>query len=390
MGVERGKVSVLEPEPGAFQQVTKSLVESGFEVSLHASSDKLLPTIHRTSPDAAVIPVTADELQSATLIADLRAKSRDIPIVLVADETTVSQVGALLEVGASAYLILPHVDLALVAYTIESCMARRVELRRQQRSEKELKQLNRALVDSVSALEEDQQAGFRVQQGMMPESPFSTDALTLRHMIVPSLILSGDFIDYFELPDGRLLLYIADVSGHGAQGAIVTVLLKSLSARVANEFDELGLEGAGSILEWFNRELVACRLEQHVTMFLGVIDHEGKRLVYANAAHFPATILQTGEGSEYLNMGGLPLGLAPATRYPEWETLLPDQYTMVMFSDGVFEILPEKTLQAKEQHLLSLVKEDNGDIDSMADHLGLGAVKDVPDDIALFTVARAG
>ena len=156
MGVERGKVSVLEPEPGAFQQVTKSLVESGFEVSLHASSDKLLPTIHRTSPDAAVIPVTADELQSATLIADLRAKSRDIPIVLVADETTVSQVGALLEVGASAYLILPHVDLALVAYTIESCMARRVELRRQQRSEKELKQLNRALVDSVSALEEDQ------------------------------------------------------------------------------------------------------------------------------------------------------------------------------------------------------------------------------------------
>lgn len=390
MGVERGEVSVLESEPGAFQQVTTALSESGFEVSLHTSAEELLPTIRKSSPDVVVIPVSADPLTSATLIADIRQKSGELPVVLAADETTVSQVAPLLELGANSYWILPHIDASLVAHTVESCMALRVEKRRQKRGERELKQLNRALVDSVSALEQDQQAGFRVQQGMMPDSPFSTDDLTLRHVIVPSLILSGDFIDYFELPDGRLLLYIADVSGHGAQAAIVTVLLKSLSARLANEFQDLGLSGAGSILEWFNRELVSCRLEQHVTMFLGVIDRHGQRLLYANAAHFPATILRTDKGSEYLQMGGLPLGLTPATRYPERETQLPDEYTMVMFSDGVFEILPETTLAAKEQHLLSLVQEDNGDIDSMVDHLGLAGVREVPDDIAVFTVARAG
>ncbi len=390
MGVERGEVSVLEPEPGAFQQVTTSLQQSGFTVTLHAADTDLIAGIRKSSPDVAIIPVLEDAVAAAMLVADLRAKNGELPIVLVGDETSVARLAPLLEAGAEAYFILPHVDGSLVVFTIESCMARRAERRRRRRSDKELKQLNRALVESVSVLEEDQQAGFRVQQGMMPETPFSTDELTLRHLIVPSLILSGDFIDYFELSDGRLLLYIADVSGHGAQGAIVTVLLKSLSARLVNEFDELALRDAGSILEWFNRELIACRLEQHVTMFLGVIDKHGRRLTYANAAHFPATILKTEQGSEYLKMGGLPLGLHEMARYPEHQADLPDQYTMVMFSDGVFEILPEQTLQAKEEHLLSLVRDDDGDIESMADHLGLGAVKDVPDDIALFTVARAG
>ncbi len=52
--------------------------------------------------------------------------------------------------------------------------------------------------------------------------------------------------------------------------------------------------------------------------------------------------------------------------------------------------MPQQTLKAKEEHLLTLVECDKGDIDTLADHLGLGEVKEVPDDIAVFTVARAG
>ncbi|MDZ7686102.1 MAG: SpoIIE family protein phosphatase [Gammaproteobacteria bacterium] len=390
MGAERGEVSVLEPESGAFRQLTSPLLEGGFEVALHTASDELLTLIRKASPDVVFIPVSDDTITSGNLIADIKAKSGELPIILVADEMSVAQLTPLLQAGATSYLLLPHIDASLVVYTVQSALEHRREIRRHKRSERELKRLNKALVESAGALERDQRAGFRVQQGMMPESPYSTDDLTLRHLIVPSLILSGDFIDYFELYDGRLIAYIADVSGHGAQGAIVTVLLKSLSARLANEFEELDVDGAGSILEWFNRELIACGLEQHVTMFLGVIDRHGRRLHYANAAHFPATILRTDKSTEYLEMGGLPLGLYDGARYPERETELPDEYTMVMFSDGVFEILPEQSLKAKEDHLISLVKGDNGDIDSMADHLGLGAVKDVPDDITLFTVARVG
>lgn len=390
MGGGRGEVVVLEPEADALQRVKSSLSDSGYEVSALTAPTSPLPHISRNAPDILFLPAGDDTLATVRLMAEIHAKQGELPIVIVATETQVSRLAPLLQGGAAAYLVMPHFDAALVDHTVTRCLDQRRQLQRRKRSERELKKLNKALVESVRALEQDQQAGFRVQQGMMPESPFSTDDLTLRHLIVPSLILSGDFIDYFELPDGRLLLYIADVSGHGAQGAIVTVLLKSLSARLANEFDELSIDSAGGILEWLNRELIACRLEQHVTMFLGVIDQGGGRLQYANAAHFPATILQSAAGAEYLEMGGLPLGLQAGARYADREAQLPEQYTMVMFSDGVFEILPEQSLKAKEAHLLSLVKGDNGDLDVMADHLGLGEVKDVPDDIAVFTVARAG
>ncbi len=390
MGVGSGMVFVLDGEPDTTQKLTTSLSNSGFEVTTHTASGDLLTQTTKNFPDLVLLPVSRDIDRASQVIKDLRSRSDDLPIVLVMSESNIEPLAGLLEDGATNYLILPHATAELISHIARTSIDVRRELRRYKRNEKDLKKLNQALIESVRALEQDQQAGFRVQQGMMPESPFSTDGLTLRHLIVPSLILSGDFIDYFELPDGRLVFYIADVSGHGAQGAIVTVLLKGLSARLANEFDELQLDDAGKVLGWFNQELIACRLEQHVTMFLGIVDKGAGRLHYANAAHFPATILQSAQGTKYLEMGGLPLGLYEGARYSGRETALPESFTMVMFSDGVFEILPEQSLQAKEDHLLSLVKGDNGDIDSMADHLGLGVVNEVPDDIAVFTVARAG
>ncbi|MBD3647377.1 MAG: serine/threonine-protein phosphatase [Pseudomonadales bacterium] len=225
---------------------------------------------------------------------------------------------------------------------------------------------------------------------MMPETPFSVGNVTFAHKIIPSLILSGDFIDYFELPDRRLLFFIADVSGHGASSAFVTVLLKSLSRRLEHEFEDLNLQGTSDILAWINRELLQCDLEQHVTMFLGVVDKSKKKLEYSNAAHFPGVILSSAEATVFLEIGGLPLGLYRSAEYESRHVNLPEAFTLVMFSDGVFEIMPQETLKAKEENLLSLVKYGNRSIENLTDHLGLDAVQDVPDDIAIFTVAKAG
>ena len=224
----------------------------------------------------------------------------------------------------------------------------------------------------------------------MPQTPYTVGRITFAHYLQPSLILSGDFVDYFELQDGRLLFFLADVSGHGASSAFVTVLLKSLSRRLLREFDSLGFTGTASMLDWFNRELLACELEQHSTMFLGLFDRDCESLQYSNAAHFPATILSSAESTDYLEIGGLPLGLYKGASYTESTALLPDQCSLVLFSDGVFEIMSEQTLKLKEEALLALVRCGSRDIDALIETLGLEDVKNAPDDIALFTVAKAG
>lgn len=390
MSVGRREVLVLCEVASTAEEVRSSLSGSGFEVIPADTGDDFLSRITKASPDVILLPVSQSTPNPEEFLLKIRERAPDLPVVLLADPDSVDSVVPLLEAGADDFLIWPGSPEKLLFHILSRNVSQRQERKKRRRSERELKKLNRTLVESLKLLEQDQQAGFRVQQGMMPETPFLTDGLKLEHLIVPSLILSGDFIDYFELPDGRLLFYIADVSGHGAPGAIVTVLLKSLSSRLYNEFDELGLVDAGEILGWFNRELLACNLEQHATMFMGLVDASGERLQYANAAQFPASILSGDGDTRYLEMGGLPLGIYPTGNWQCREVALPKTFTMVMFSDGVFEILPEATLKAKEQHLLSLVQSGNGDLDLIADHLGLGEVKDIVDDIAVFTVARAG
>jgi sigma-B regulation protein RsbU (phosphoserine phosphatase) len=389
MSVGRREVLVASETASANNKITESLDDSGFEVSIITTPEACLSKIGDDAPVLVFLSLSSPGIDAPELLEGIRKLEAELPVILMADEQSVAQVVPLLGAGATDYLLFPVADPSLVRYTVKRSIERRQETRRRKRSERDLKRLNRALVDSLKVLERDQQAGLRVQQGMMPESPFVLDSLTLSHRIVPSVILSGDFIDYFELPDRRLLFYIADVSGHGTSGAIITVLLKSLSTRLYNEMEELGLANAGEMLGWFNRELLACGLEQHVTMFLGVIDKNGRTLRYANAAHFPAAILSTPKSTQYLEMGGLPLGIYDTAGYRSREVVLPESFTLVMFSDGVFEILSEETLRAKEEYLLSLVK-CGGDIEVLADHLGLGEVKEVPDDIAVFTVARAG
>lgn len=390
MSVARKEVLVVSDSASTGKQVVTSLADSGYDVIVVSTEDDCLTRIQENAPVLVFLGLGSTAICADTLLSRIREVEPELPVVLMCGQDCGAELVPLLEAGATDYVLFPVVHPSLISFVVKRNIDRRRETRKRKRSERELKKLNRALVDSLKVLEQDQQAGSRVQQGMMPESPFQSKGITLSHTIVPSLILSGDFIDYFELPDQRLLFYIADVSGHGTSGAIVTVLLKSLSSRLYNEFDELGFQGAGEILGWINRELLTCGLEQHVTMFLGLIDNNGRRLQYGNAAQFPAAILSAGGATGFLEMGGLPLGIYDTARYQSRTVALPAEFALVMFSDGVFEIMNEASLTEKEEHLRSLVECGHRDVGSLTDHLGLSEVKEVPDDIAVFTVARSG
>ncbi len=240
--------------------------------------------------------------------------------------------------------------------------------------------------ERLRALIADQQAGFRVQRRMMPDAPCTLGDVELDHRIYPSLILTGDFVDYFPLPDGRVLFYLADVSGHGASSAFVTVLLKNLSRHLEREFSELNLTGTGTILKWMNEELLLGELEHHLTLFLGIVDREAATLEYSNAAHFPAAILSGGGRTRYLEAGGRPLGLFKRVSYPTRRVTLPESWRLVLFSDGVLEIMPQITLKDKESHLLSLIECGVENVDALAEGLGMEETSGLPDDVAVLTV----
>ena len=240
----------------------------------------------------------------------------------------------------------------------------------------------------LESLERDQRAGRYVQQRMLPPSPHEIGGYRLSHRVQPSMILSGDFVDYQRLGAGHFMFYIADVSGHGASSAIVTVILKNFSRRVRRDHRSGGTPDPNAILALLNRELLEQGLGKHVAMFIGIVDLADDTVTYANAGHFPHAIHASGDGAVFLESRGKPVGLFEDVDYDLATVPVEPGDSLVAFSDGVLELMAEDGLPAKESRLVDCAAESAPDIAALWSGLGLAESGPGPDDMTCLVVAR--
>jgi serine phosphatase RsbU (regulator of sigma subunit) len=230
-----------------------------------------------------------------------------------------------------------------------------------------------------------------MQLSMLPETPWQTDDLQFAHKIIPSLYLSGDFVDYFRLDQHRVAFYLADVSGHGASSAFVTVLLKFMTTRLLYESrrnGQLPVFKPSEVLGHINRGLINCKLGKHVTMLGGVIDQQTNQLTYSIGGHLPLPVLYTPGEARFLQGKGLPVGLFENAVHEDFVLDLPECFSLTLLSDGIFDLLPGDSLKDKEASLPQLISAAGGTLEGIGKTLGLASVEDMPDDIALLVLSR--
>ncbi len=149
----------------------------------------------------------------------------------------------------------------------------------------------------------------------------------------PASHISGDFYNWFELPDGRMVVAVGDVTGHGMAAAF---LMATAQLLVRNTMMRLG--DPGRCLEEVNRQLcVQVFNGQFVTMLLMILDLKRNKLQIATAGH-PAPLLADGESFHPLTLEPqLVLGVDRDTRYvTETHALTPDA-SLLLYTDGVVE-----------------------------------------------------
>lgn len=241
------------------------------------------------------------------------------------------------------------------------------------------------LHEHVEELQRDQRAGRYIQMGMLPPNPMGIDRYHLQHRIIPSLILSGDFVDYFRITDRYFALYIADVSGHGASSAFVTVLLKNFSRRLRREYRPSMVAEPGEILAWINRELLDQKIDKHVAMMLAVGDLETDTLRLVNGGHFPPAILVRGGEATFVEQRGRPVGLFDTVSYEAATLKLGAGDKLVLFSDGVLDAMEDGDLDSKEARLLSAAPAEGMDAIWEKLQLTTGASRD---DMTCLTLVR--
>ena len=240
-------------------------------------------------------------------------------------------------------------------------------------------------------LAEDQLAGQQLQQQIRPPNPWQAQGIQFAHCVIPALYLSGDSLDYFSLPDGRLLVYLADVSGHGSASALISLLLKS----TVHEFI-FGAQAAGSetvltpsrLLTYLNQRLLSYGADRHVTLICAILDTAQNLLHWSVAGHLPSPILYSEGRAAFLRGQGQPVGLFEQAAYSDEQMPLPDRFSLSLFSDGILDVLPEKHLITQEAALPKLITAAQGEYTQIVECLGLANCSNMPDDIAMLVLSR--
>lgn len=182
-------------------------------------------------------------------------------------------------------------------------------------------------------LERELQLAMEIQQRFQPTAPPTVSGYELQGISFPCYEIGGDYYDFIERDDGRLVIALGDVSGKGTAAAL---LMSSLHAAVhaqAGSHETL-VETISAVNRYLADNIPPNRF---VTLFYAELDPASGALSFLNAGHNPPLIVHAAGTVEQLASGGLPLGIKRDAEYREGRTQLQPGDILVIYSDGVTE-----------------------------------------------------
>jgi sigma-B regulation protein RsbU (phosphoserine phosphatase) len=192
---------------------------------------------------------------------------------------------------------------------------------------------------ACGALDSELKAAADVQRWLLPSLP-ALDDIGIAASYRTARYSGGDYYDVGRLPDARLGVLIADVSGKGAAAAVLMAVLRSI---VHDEVDRTKMIGPAALLNYADSRLRALGLSERgafVTAFCGVLDPVTGELVYSCAGHNPPRLLRVRDRTVTSLSGAttFPLGLVnePHTYMEETAVLTPGDLAL-FYTDGITE-----------------------------------------------------
>jgi len=195
---------------------------------------------------------------------------------------------------------------------------------------------NASLVDeriNRERMERELELATEIQQRFQPSGPPTVEGYEFQGISFACYEIGGDYYDFIERHDGKMLIALGDVSGKGTAAAL---LMSSLHAAIHGQvaaktsLDRTVL----SINEYLVENTPANRF---VTLFIAELDPATSELRFINAGHNPPLVARANGDVEQLESGGLPLGLMPFAEYEAGTARLDPGDVLVVYSDGVSE-----------------------------------------------------
>ena len=229
--------------------------------------------------------------------------------------------GRLLVVGALVFL--------LVTGSAIYMLTRRVQARSEQ-----LEQANSIVSEHNALLEQELQTAHEMQMRLMPQKNPDIEGYEVVGKCRPATEVGGDFFQYFSVDQKKWVFALADVTGHGMQAAVPTMVFSGLLDT------EISYSAKPeTLMPKLNSRL--CRVLEprtFVCLSLGELDtKENKMRISNGGCPYPYFYKASSQSVDELNLSAFPLGVRNGSTYEVLEVPLESGDVVVFCSDGIIE-----------------------------------------------------
>ena len=239
-------------------------------------------------------------------------------------------------------------------------------------------------------IEAELEKAAKIQKNLLLQTTPAYNGYSLHTFQEQCKMVGGDLFDIYELPDGRLLFLVADVSGKG-MGA--SLLMSNILAAFRILYDDPNFNLVKAVKQVSKQLVTYSKPELFATLFIGTIDNKTHTLSYVNAGHNPPVLLKKSGEVSYLQPSGIMIGAFDFADWTEDKISMDDSDMLLVFTDGVVEADKYGELYGDDR-LEVLVKKMT---DLSPKHIVDGIVKDVlefvldsprSDDITMLVLKR--
>ncbi len=352
------KILIVDDSPDIRVLLAHLLKANGYDVAEAENGEEGMCQVESFKPDLILLDIVMPGLDGYQVCEALKADpaSRDIPVVFLSSQSEAADKIKGLAIGAADYITKPFDKGEVIARIANQLKIRRLTY--------ELIAANAELTAKQKRLDEDLEAAAGIQQSLLPQKLPQIENLDIAWKFMPSEQIGGDIFNVLRLDDDHLGFYMIDVSGHGVPPALVTFsVAQTLQPymgytlqKIPGTCPDSEIVAPGEVLRALDEEYPWERFERFLTMIYLIIDLREGTLIYSNAAHPPPILLRADGTLHLLETGGTIIGLDGILPFEEERLVLQERDKILLYTDGIFEVVGAEGTMFGEERFLALVK----------------------------------
>ena len=342
---EMNRILIVDDDRSVRILLRSILKKKGYETSECEDGVSAVEFCVKSNPDIVLLDLLMPDMHGLDVLKQLKENTQtaSIPVIVLTGSTDQEDKLSALRSGAVDYISKPFVS-------EEVTLRVGTQLR--------IHELISSLQSAVRELENDLEAAGRIQRALVPSEVPQGIGVDINWIYMPSSSVGGDIFDIIPLEHSRYLVYVLDVSGHGINAALVSVMVHRFIEDFRSSISpEDGVFPLADFMKMLDASFLFERFETYMTASFVILDTMNGEVEVSNAGNPHPLLLQQGviQVLDFENNGAIGFGIVEGiTR----KYRIHEGSKLLLFTDGIIDVRDSNGSRIGEGTVIDLLKSE--------------------------------